>query len=63
LQQQGVDIEPTMVLTSDINGLACNKQTDPALISRLRESLHKEIANGAQKQIFDKYGFSETLPE
>lgn len=63
LQQQGVQIEPTMVLTSDINGLACNKETDPAVIGRLRDSLREEIANGTQKQIFDKYAFSETLPE
>ena len=62
LQQQGVDIEPTMVLTSDINGLACNKETDPTVVAKLRDSLKHGIDSGTQKQIFEKYGFSETLP-
>lgn len=59
LQKQGVAIEPALILNVSLDSLACNRKTDPAMLSRIRESLRKLIADGTRAGIFQRYKFIE----
>lgn len=56
LVQQGHPVEKAMLMSGQIYGLACNKQTPPALIERLQAELDKLITSGEQDRIFTAYG-------
>lgn len=56
-QSRGFDIEPVILLSADINGLACNKQVPQETIDRMQASLDKLIADGTQATIFKTYGW------
>jgi polar amino acid transport system substrate-binding protein len=59
LQKKGTEIEPLLLLVSNVNGLACNKNIPPETVAKIQESLNKRIADGTQAAIFKKYGFVE----
>lgn len=56
-QSEGQQIEPVVMLSADINGLACNKQVPQETIAKIQASLDKFIANGTQSIIFKTYGW------
>jgi polar amino acid transport system substrate-binding protein len=59
LRSKGVALEPAVLLLETTDSLACNRQTDPAMVERMRKSLDKLIADGTRERIFKDYGFSE----
>ena len=60
LVRRGEPVEKAMAMSGQIFGIACNKQTPPALIARLQAELNKLIASGGQDRIFAAYGLPPT---
>ena len=60
LVRRGEPVEKAMAMSGQIFGIACNKQTPPALIRRLQAELNKLIASGEQDRIFAAYGLPPT---
>lgn len=58
LVQQGQPVEKAMLMSGQIYGLACNRNTPPDLIARLQAELDKLIASGEQDRIFIAYGLT-----
>ncbi len=56
---KGTPIETTLLLVQNPNGVACNKDIDPAALAAMQASLNKLIENGTREAIFKKYGFVE----
>lgn len=56
LVRQGQPVEKAMLMSGQVYGLACNRQTPPALIERLQDELDKLILSGEQDRIFAAYG-------
>lgn len=59
LQKQGIAVEPAVVFSKSVDGLACNKKTDPDVLRRIRASLKKLIDDGTRAGIFQRYTFVE----
>ncbi|KNY16645.1 hypothetical protein AKG11_13265 [Shinella sp. SUS2] len=56
LINQGQPVEKAMLMAGQIYGLACHKQTPPALIKRLQAALDQLIVSGEQDRIYTAYG-------
>jgi polar amino acid transport system substrate-binding protein len=56
LRREGVDVENVMVLTEQVNSLACNKSVPDEDIRKMQASLTKLIDKGMQDALFHKYG-------
>lgn len=56
LVNQGQPVEKAMLLAGKTYGIACQKDTPPALIARLQVELDKLILSGGQDRIFTAYG-------
>lgn len=56
LINQGQPVEKAMLMAGQIYGLACHKQTPPALIMRLQAALDQLIVSGEQDRIYTAYG-------
>lgn len=59
LRLKGVPIAPTVLLSSSVDSLACNRHTDPAVVERMRSSLKKLVTDGTRDRIYSVYGFSD----
>ncbi|HWU62576.1 MAG TPA: transporter substrate-binding domain-containing protein [Ensifer sp.] len=59
LQKQAIPIEPALVFTSSMDALACNRNTSPDTLERIRASLRKLTADGTRAGIFQRYKFIE----
>ncbi|GMB80404.1 transporter substrate-binding domain-containing protein [Shinella zoogloeoides] len=56
LVNQGQPVEKAMLMAGKTYGIACQKDTPPALIARLQAELDKLILSGGQDRIFTAYG-------
>lgn len=56
LVKQGKPVEKAMLMTGQIYGLACQKDTPADVIGRLQAALDKLIVSGEQDRIFTAYG-------
>jgi len=56
LVSQGQPVEKAMLMAGKTYGIACQKDTPPALIARLQAELDKLILSGGQDRIFTAYG-------
>ncbi|HEV7248685.1 MAG TPA: transporter substrate-binding domain-containing protein [Shinella sp.] len=54
--KDGLPVEKAMLLAGQIYGIACHKDTPPALIKRLQAELDTLIKSGEQDRIFTAYG-------
>lgn len=59
LQKQAVPVEPAVVFTRSVDSIACNKNTAPETLTRMRASLKKLTDDGTRAGIFQRYKFIE----
>ncbi len=59
LQKKAVAVEPAVILTRSVDSLACNRDTPPETLERMRNSLKQLTEDGTRAGIFQRYKFVE----